>query len=392
MLDAVIAAVVAVPTILSALFVIEVAVGIRSTKPRKRSDGVIARAATIIVPAHNEAGSIADTVSALSREIQGLATLLVVADNCSDRTAEIARGLGALTIVRDNPAARGKGFALAFARDYLANDPPAVVLVVDADCRIDRESLAALIDSAASRPRPAQAINLLRGDLSAPPFVQLSNLAFLVRNLVRQRGLQRLAGRVHLTGTGMALPWQLFKNAELGGDSIVEDLELGLWLSKRGHAPILVEDATVWSPAASAQGTLQQRERWEGGFLRHGLRAGLRELGVGLTRFDVRLIIGAIDLCIPPLVLLVLLDLGAIIVAALAYAWGANVYPLIAIFIATIAVGLAVMVAWYFEGRSYASLGTIARLPVYMLKKLPMYGRIFVHGAPRNWLRADRDN
>ena len=45
--------------------------------------------------------------------------------------------------------------------------------------------------------------------------VQLSSFAFLVKNLVRQRGLQRIAGKVHLTGTGMALPWRLFDQADL---------------------------------------------------------------------------------------------------------------------------------------------------------------------------------
>ena len=83
--------------------------------------------------------------------------------------------------------------------------------------------------------------------------MQVSNFAFMIRNLVRQRGLQRLAGRVHLTGTGMAFPWTLFADADLGGGSIVEDLNLGMSLAANGHPPILVEGATVWSPAASAK-------------------------------------------------------------------------------------------------------------------------------------------
>ena len=89
----------------------------------------------------------------------------------------------------------------------------------------------------------------------------------MIKNLVRQRALQRLAGRAHLTGTGMALPWPIFEQANLGGSNIVEDLALGLELAERSAPPMLVEEATVWSPAASAGGTLVQRRRWEGGFL-----------------------------------------------------------------------------------------------------------------------------
>ena len=346
--------------------------------------------AVLIIPAHNEEHSIAATVAALSAESAGIAELLVVADNCTDATAQIARDSGARCIVRTDPDARGKGHALAFARDELAKAPPSVVLVIDADCRLDRSSIAALIDNASTRTRPVQAVNLLRPDLTAAPFVQMSNFAFMLRNLVRQRGLQRLAARVHLTGTGMALPWSLFADADLGGGSIVEDLDLGLSMAARGHAPVLMEGATVWSPAASAQGTLQQRERWEGGFINNGLRAGLRGLGRSIASLDGRGLVGAIDLCIPPLVLLGLLDGGAILITAIAAALGTSAAPFVAVMIASGIAGVMVMLAWLREGRSYASAGALVRLPFYVVRKLPMYGRILTRGAPRDWLRADR--
>ena len=110
--------------------------------------------------------------------------------------------------MRTDVERRGKGFALAAAREFLRADPPDVVVVLDADCRIDRASLETLSAAAFSSRRACQAINLLAPDLAAPPMVQISNFAFLIKNLVRQRGLQRLAGRAHLTGTGMAMPWK----------------------------------------------------------------------------------------------------------------------------------------------------------------------------------------
>ena len=346
----------------------------------------------IVIPAHNEAAAIAATVCAIASEAAGLAGILVVADNCTDRTAALAKASGASCIVRDDPAARGKGHALAFARDHLSSAPPDVVIVVDADCRIDRHSIAALVAAAASRVRPAQAVNLLQPDLTAAPFVQMSNFAFMLRNLIRQRGLQRLAARVHLTGTGMALPWSLFAAADFGGGSIVEDLDLGLSMAATGHAPSLVEDAIVWSPAASAQGTLQQRERWEGGFIKNGMRAGVRGIGRSFAALDGRGLVGAIDLCIPPLVLLFMVDAGAILVASIGWAIGASPLPLAALFAATGAAGVAVLLAWLREGRRFASAGALARVPIYVLRKLPMYTRILTRGAPRDWLRADRSD
>lgn len=390
MLGIVLFAFAAPPVILSSLFAAEVFAGLWPLPARGSSQAPVATTAAIIVPAHNEEASIAATVAALRAEANGIADLLVVADNCTDRTAEIARASGARTIVRDDPGARGKGHALAFGRSELAKDPPAVVLVIDADCRIDRASIAALVAAAASEGRPAQAVYLLRPDLTAAPFVQMSNFAFMLRNLVRQRGMFRLAKRVHLTGTGMAFPWILFADADLGGGSIVEDLDLGLTMAARGHAPVLVEDATVWSPAASAQGTMQQRERWEGGFMKHGLPNGVRGLARSLAKLDGRGLIASIALCIPPLALLGMLDVTALLVAGLAAFAGGSIVPLLGILTASAIAGLAGMLAWVREGRRYASLGVLVRLPIYALRKIPMYSRILIRGAPRNWLRTDR--
>lgn len=388
-LEAILAIFAVPPVVLSTWFAVEVLAGLRPLTERGIKSELGAVSAMVVIPAHNEDASIAETIAALRSEAAGVADLLVVADNCSDRTAEIAQA-GARTIVRSDSAARGKGYALAFARDELAKAPPAIVLIVDADCRIDRASLTALIDAAINQGRPAQAVNLLRPDLAAAPFVQLSNFAFMLRNLIRQRGLQRLAGRVHLTGTGMAFPWTLFAEADLSGGSIVEDLELGLSLAARGHPPGLVEQATVWSQAASVQGTMQQRARWEGGFLTSALPAGLRGLWQSIATFDGRGLVAAIDLCIPPLVLLGLLDVAAAILLGLATASGGSAYPFVAVLAASGLAGLAVMLAWLREGRPFASLPTIARIPFYVLRKLPMYVRLLFRGAPRDWVRTDR--
>ena len=390
MLEAMLAIIAVPPVILSTCFAVEVLAGLRPLAERGASSERASTSAVVVIPAHDEEDSIAETIAALRAEAGGIADLLVVADNCSDRTAQIARAGGARTIVRTDPAARGKGYALSFARDDLAKAPPAIVVIVDADCRIDRQSLTALIDAASAQSRPAQAINLLRPDLAASPFVQMSNFAFMLRNLIRQRGLQRLAGRVHLTGTGMAFPWTLFSEADLGGGSIVEDLQLGLSLAAQGHGPVLVEGATVWSSAASTQGTMRQRERWEGGFLKSALPAGLRGLWRSVVGFNGRGLVAAIDLCIPPLVLLVLLDAAALILLGFAMVSGSTAYPFAAVLAAGGLAGLAVILAWLRAGRAFASLGAIAQIPLYVARKLPMYARLLLRGAPRDWIRTDR--
>ena len=257
--------------VLTAFFVVEVLAGL----PARSGTGKVRRGASavIVVPAHDEERVIGETLRQLKEALGEGMRILVVADNCTDATAERSRVPGVEVIERTDSQLRGKGHALAFAVDRLEAEPADVLVVLDADCAIDRASLRALVDSAASG-RPAQAINLLRPDRSASPLVQLSTFAFMLKNLVRQRGLQRLAGRVHLTGTGMAMPFGLFQASAHVRSSIVEDLALGLELAGQGHAPQLIDEAFVWSGGSTEQGTLVQRRRWEGGFLATAARYG----------------------------------------------------------------------------------------------------------------------
>jgi len=88
----------------------------------------------VIVPAHNESTHLIPTLQSIRSQMGPKDRLLVVADNCTDDTAEVARAFGAETIERWNDNLRGKGYALAFGVDHLRSDPPDVVAIVDADC------------------------------------------------------------------------------------------------------------------------------------------------------------------------------------------------------------------------------------------------------------------
>ena len=146
--------------VLTLCFAVELLVGLapleRSIDARPQ-DGMT----VVVVPAHDEEAMIAATLSGLKAAAHGLARILVVADNCTDQTAAEARRAGVEVIERSDPDRRGKGFALDFARSHLASAPPDLVVIVDADCRIDSQSLKHLIAACAATARPCQAMYLL---------------------------------------------------------------------------------------------------------------------------------------------------------------------------------------------------------------------------------------
>jgi cellulose synthase/poly-beta-1,6-N-acetylglucosamine synthase-like glycosyltransferase len=300
--------------VLTAFVACELAAGLACSPSRTTAS--LRPSAVIIIPAHDEAAVIDETVKALTPALPSGGRLLVVADNCSDGTAGIARSAGAEVIERKDADRRGKGHALAFAVAHLASDPPDVLVVLDADCRMDSESLKALV-SAAGSGNPVQSVNLLRPDKTNAPLVQISTFAFMLKNLVRQRGLQRMAGRVHLTGTGMAMPFALFRSSGKVRSSIVEDLAQGLELAEAGHHPVLIADATVWSGASTQRGTLTQRRRWEGGFIATSLRQAPRLILKSVARCDLKSAIAGFDLMVPPLALFALLNVAILVVAVL---------------------------------------------------------------------------
>jgi hypothetical protein len=212
----------------------------------------------------------------------------------------------------------------------------------------------------------------------------------MIKNLVRQRGLQRLAGRAHLTGTGMALPWPIFATANLGGANIVEDVALGLELAERSSPPLLVEEATIWSPPASAPGTLVQRRRWEGGYLAVAFKTGPRSLVRSIGRADLRGMCAALNIFVPPLALLAVMNVAALIIATGPAIFADHRWPLLICLGVAVMAFTALFAAWLIEGRIFASGATLLRLPLYVLWKVPMYLGLARGGAPKEWLRTGR--
>jgi cellulose synthase/poly-beta-1,6-N-acetylglucosamine synthase-like glycosyltransferase len=346
----------------------------------------------VLVPAHNEAAGIQAMLTSLIEVAPPGCRIVVVADNCTDDTAERARALNVETIERRQPDLRGKGYALAFGREHLAGSAPDVVIVIDADCRFAPGSIERLAGEACATGEPVQALNTLSPDRSATPLVQLSNFAFLVKNAVRAGGLERLGGATLLTGTGMALPWARFAAAPLATRNIVEDLALGLWMARMGARARLLTAARVESASAASGDLREQRKRWEGGFLQMARQAALPTLAAGLARRSRPLIFFGLHLLVPPMAMLLLLS--GLAVAALLVAWwwlGAPGLP-VAMLGASIALAVILtFLAWLRVGRDTLSARSMLIAPFYVLWKIPIYLGLLTAG-PIEWRRTKRES
>lgn len=345
----------------------------------------------VVMPAHDEELVIEQTIRGLLPQITGRDRLLVVADNCTDRTTELARAAGAEVVERRDPERRGKGYALDCGVKHLASDPPDVVIFIDADCDVREGALARLAQLAKSTRRPVQAVYLM--DLPPAPRSRdiVSALAFLVKNQVRPLGLWALGLPCHLTGTGMAWPWEAVAAVPLATGAIVEDMQLGLDLAVAGYPPLLAPDARVTGRLPqSAPAATTQRTRWEHGHIKTLLSSVPRLLGQALRQRRVDLLALALDLSVPPLSLLVVALLAGLGSAAVAAVFGASWGPLWVIAAAMGMVASAVAIAWARFARFLPAAGLLAA-PFYVLWKLPIYLAFITHRQVR-WVRTARDS
>ncbi|MGQ3100397.1 MAG: glycosyltransferase family 2 protein [Sphingopyxis solisilvae] len=343
----------------------------------------------ILIPAHNEAAIIEATLERLRPLLSDSIRLLVVADNCSDDTALLVRQAGHTVVERNEPARRGKGYALAFGRDHLQAAPPDCVIVFDADCETDAVSIATLAEFCVGTRKIVQARYVLSADREAPAKVQISNFAFWFKNVVRQRGAARLGGAAVLTGTGMAFPWSKFENAPLASPNIVEDLALGLYFTGIGEAPVYLEQATVVSAAASEAATLAQRSRWEHGFLATARTHGFRAIFSGSTDPNQKLFQLGLHLLVPPLALLLLASIAVLLLLAVVGLLTGYWLAFAALASTVGAALILVFVNWLIEGRAWLTAGALLRIPLYLIWKLPVYLG-FARGHKVDWTRTER--
>ena len=383
-----IAWIVALPFIgISFYLCLELVCGLRSL-PRRSFDEQANLDIAVLLPAHNEANGIVATVQAL-RAALPQARLLVVADNCTDDTARLARDAGAEVAERHDSSRRGKGFALDFGREHLRVNPPAVVIVLDADCRLKDGSGQLLAAAALHLDKPVQATNLLVSSSGAHALEGISNFAMLVKNLVRARGLMRIGGGIPLFGTGMAFPWRLFSRLDLASAALAEDLELGLNLAKQGVRVELLDQAMVTSPAASLADNREQRTRWEHGFLSQAKTSALPLLILGLRHRSRHLFGLGAHMSVPPVALHLLFG-GVIMVATgLLGLISQSAIPFAATLACMCSLLLLLFLTWLKEGRQVLRFTDLARAPIYVVWKIPIYLGFLIN-RQTGWKRTRR--
>lgn len=361
--------------------------------PRVKSNfdpGKLPRLA-VLIPSHNEEDIVSGILQDVASQAKEGDRVIVIADNCTDGTADVARSHNAEVFERTDLNDRGKAYALRFALEKLEADPPEVVIIVDADCRISPDALAHLSGKAAKLDRPIQG-SYIFGDQEN---IAVSNLAtsftLWFKNHIRPLGSLRAGLPCQLTGSGMAIPWHVIRKVDVANKSLAEDTTLGLQLAYEGHPPMFCPEARIDGHVPKEWGTLvQQRRRWEQGYLESILSNAPRIVAKSFTSFKPSLLWVALDLCIPPLALLGI-AWAAVTALAVIVAWlGGSLFPLSLMGFGAVLTGLSLVFGWLIHCRDKVPAKAILAMPWFLVRKLAIYGSLLFK-REKVWLRTERD-
>lgn len=262
----------------------------------------------IVVAAHNEKeviGQLVENLQVLDYP-RDLYDVYVIADNCNDNTAEIARQAGAIVHERENKELRGKGYALEWMFEKLYDAPQKydAVVVFDADNLVHPAFLREMNN------RLCKGERIIQGYLDAknPNDTWVAGtfaIAFWVVNHIWHLAKYNIGLTSVLGGTGMCISMSVLKQFGWGATSLTEDMEFTMKALVKGIPTTWAHEAIVYDekPLTFKQ-SWNQRRRWAQGHFDVAGRYIPQLIRQGFRNKDFRMLDGVFHLFQPYFLLL----------------------------------------------------------------------------------------
>ncbi|APH17766.1 glycosyltransferase family 2 protein [Clostridium botulinum] len=225
----------------------------------------------LVVAAHNEEmviGKIIESLEALDYP-KNLYDIFIIADNCTDNTAKIAKTYdGVYVCERNVPDKRGKGYALEwmFSKLFNMDKDYDAIAIFDADNLVSKNFLKEMN------------YKMLKGYKVVQGYIDSKNpndswitgsysIAFWTTNRLFQLARTNLGLSNQIGGTGFCMDSKTLKELGWGATCLTEDLEFTCKLVLNGHKVGWAHNARVYDekPLTLKQ-SWNQRKRWMQGF------------------------------------------------------------------------------------------------------------------------------
>lgn len=352
----------------------------------------------VLVPAHNEAAGIAGTLRSLQalEYPAGAYSIHVVADNCSDETASVARQLGAAVHERTAPDDPGKGPALEWLLRRLAGQGTRydAVAIFDADTVVAPDFLSIMDDHLVRGEKAVQGYYAVRDDHTSW-VVSLRAAALAMRHYLQPLARTALGGSAGLRGNGMVFAAQVLEHRHWTAH-LTEDLQFEAELLLGGQRVHFAPDAVIHAemPVRLSEARTQNA-RWERGRFETARTYAptlLRQAATRPAQQRFACADAAVESLLPPLSVLAA---GAFVNAAASAGLWARGVPVTRRLNVVLATGTATVLAAYVVSalrmvRAPADVWrSLARAPLYVVWKVCIWGVSLIR-APGRWIRTPR--
>lgn len=362
--------------------------GRRTTPPRQ---GPPTHRFLIMVPAYNEEQLLPRLLTSFHaldypRE---LFKIHVVADNCNDNTAGVARSAGASVHERFNSEQRGKGYALQWLleRIWADGEPHDAIVIIDADSDVLPNFLRVMDARLARGERVIQGYYAVRDPASARS-AGIRAVALIVLHYLRPLGRMVLGGSTGLKGNGMVFAADILR-AHRWTASLTEDIEYHMELVLAGERAMFAPDAVVYAEMPSnLKASQTQNERWERGRIEMIRRFVPRLLRTALRRRSFLLFDAAVEQLIPPFSVVAGLSALSLVFAGIS---GSPLAIGLSIFAVTAQV-IYVFTGLFLARAPHTIYRALLFAPAFVIWKIWIYVRLLFGIKPGSWIRTARND
>lgn len=359
----------------------------------------------VIVPAHNEEEVIAETVSNLMKidYPKELFQIIVVADNCTDKTFIYALKRGATVLERENKNLLGKGYALKWCFKLLLKNQWRkqgiaklfdAFLVIDADTTVSGDILEVLNTYLNQGCEAIQCSDLVKPNPGAWSS-EITRVGLYLYNYVRPLGRKMLNCSAGLRGNGMCFTTDLLEKIPWRAYSQTEDLEYGLILLLNGFTVTFAPEAKVQAVMpVNPRNAETQRARWEFGRFPLVKKYSFLLLQEMFKQRSFKIFDSLIELITPAFVNLFLfttlmLFTNLLLIATEVLSTGTILLSWIILFALQI---FYVLGGLYLSNADINAYKALCYAPRYAFWKLILYIRVLGKGHTKLWIRTAREN
>jgi glycosyltransferase involved in cell wall biosynthesis len=276
----------------------------------------------LAIPAHNEASVLPATLARLREQAypEELFDVHVVADHCTDATADATRQGGGLAHERKDLPGGRKAYALQWLLQRILQQEPGydAVAVFDADSLVDPGFLAA-VEGHLRDGKPVLQGQHIIGNPQDSPLAAMAAVDMQLNNRLRNQSRSNLGFSCRLMGDAMVFDARVLRDHGWPAASLTEDREYGYELLLHGMRVSYVPEARSYGQAASTWRQAEpQRLRWYGEVPAMQRRYAGSLIAGALRSRSLALLDGAVELLMPPYSLLVALSaINLVLVVAL---------------------------------------------------------------------------